>query len=339
MEKKYEWSVEVSTPKEYPVVIQRGLVGKSFFGPSFVSSSWGSGVEIANKQAFIVPDSFEITWLSVVEQKFYKGKWELPKDKIKHYFEKGFNYGDKKINCTKIKIGLAPNGVIIMWLMGDEGMQIEIGRYQANHIVLALKDVADNSKFMFYKDSINKKLADPKKFSPEIKENIEEFGYPLPTVYDLYRERYMWEPMVIVPEGCTISKINIKMCNGENETIVGKSASVFKTKSIPYFFKISWKDKKGQEFVGRIALIKDKGYWQKYIANGNEELPFNFDRNLILSQFKEKVRKNFDTNIVIKIDNESISDFYMEQVDKKFPITEFSYEVKKVFKGKPCICK
>ncbi len=27
---KYDWSVNVSAPKEYPVVIQRGFMGKSF---------------------------------------------------------------------------------------------------------------------------------------------------------------------------------------------------------------------------------------------------------------------------------------------------------------------
>lgn len=338
-EKKYEWSASISVPKEYPVAIQRGLIGKSFFGPSCVSSSWGTGIEVARQQAFTVPDTFEITWLSLVEQKFYTGKWILPKNKIQEYFKNGFSNQNKRVNCNKVQIGLAPKGVVVVWLLGDKGIQIEIGRYQADQIILDSKDVSDNAKFMFDRDFINNKVADLKFVMPEIKENIKIHGYPLPIVYDLYREKYIWEPKFIMPEGARISSIIIKMCNGESEIRANNRFFGTGQKSIPYLFRIAWKDKKGQEFISRIALTKSKDDGQKYFRDGKEELPLNFDKNLILTKFEENIKKNLSAEIVIRIENESVSDFYLEQQDKIYSITEFSQSNEKVLKNNPCICK
>ncbi|KQB40382.1 DUF2931 family protein [Flavobacterium aquidurense] len=334
MGEKYEWSVNISAPKEYPVVVQRGFMGKSFFGPSSVNASWGIGLEAAPKQAFLAPDDFEITWLSLVERKFYKGKWILPKNKIQQYLEEGFNYNNKKIKCNKIQIGLAPKGMVVVWLLGDYGMQIEVGRYQATQIVLESKDVYDSSKFMFEKDFIDKKLADPNFVTPEIQENIKKYGYPLPTTYDLYRKKYNWEPKLILPEGSKMSSITLKRCNGENETVKHIS-SLNVNQSLPYYFKIIWKDKNQQEFISRIAFIKNKEYWEKYLKEDKEELPLNFEKNAILEQFQEKLDKKIATQIVIKIDKESISDLYFEQGSKIYPFTEFSQQTQKVVKITP----
>jgi len=332
-EKKYDYSIDISVPKEYPVAIQRGFVGKSFFGSFCVSSSWGVGIEVAKKQSFTVPETLEITWLSLVERKFYKGKWNLPKEKIEEYLEKGFNFPNKKINFNKAQIGLAPKGVVVVWLVGDLGIQLEIVRYQATQINLFSEDVYDNAKFMFEKDFVDKKLNDLKFMPAEVKESIKENGY------DLYRKKYSWKPNISVPDGCEISQIGINMCNGENEIIFGNSNLNEDKRSIPYQFKVVWKDKKGQEFISRIVFTKDKDYWQKHFSNAKVELPLNFDKNPILNQFTENIKSNLSTDMVIKIDNQIISDFYLEQENKKFPIMEFSQNTEKTSKKKPCICK
>ncbi len=336
-EKKQKWSVSVSAPSEYPVVIQRGLIGKSFFGPSCINSSWGIGVEVAKKQAFSAPDTFEITWLSLIERKFYKGKWRLPNDKIRQYLENGVIYQNKKIDYNKIQIGLAPKGVVIVWLSGNQGMQIEIGRYQATQVNLHSADVYGSSKFMFEKNFIDKKLTDLKFVNQEASENIKKYGYPLPSIYDLFREKYIWEPKITLPDGCMMSEITLKMCNGENE--IGNTILDTNQKSIPYLFKIIWKDKKGQEFISKIVFIKDREYWQRYLVYGKEKLPLNFDKTLIFTQFKEKIQKKQSVIIAVKIIKDSVSGIYLEQNSYKYPINEFSQETKKILQNKPCICK
>ncbi|KAF2336833.1 DUF2931 family protein [Flavobacterium daemonense] len=336
-EKKYEWSASISVPSEYPVAIQRGLIGKSFFGPSCINSSWGEGIEVAKKQGFTAPDTFEITWLSMTERKFYKGKWNLPKNKIKQYLENGFIKKNKKIDCNKIQIGLAPKGLVIVWLSGNQGIQIEIGRYQATQVNLNSVDVYGSSKFMFEKNFIEEKLNDSKFVNQEVRENIKKYGYPSASLYDVFREKYIWKPQILLPDGCKMSEITLKMCNGENE--IGNTILDTNQKSIPYFFKIIWKNKKGQEFISRIVFIKDREYWQRYLVYEKEKLPLNFDRTLIFTQFKEKIQKKQSVIIAVKIIKDSVSDIYLEQDSYKYPINEFSQETKKILKNKPCICK
>ena len=337
VEKKYDWSTSISAPKEYPVVIQRGFMGKSFFGPSCISSCWGIGMDVAKKQAFNLPDTFEITWLSLIERKFYKGKWILPKDKIKHYFENGFNYGNKKIDYNKIIIGLAPKGTVVLWLSGDHGIQIEIGKYQATQVFLESNDVSDSSKFMFENGFIDKKLADPKFISSDIKEKIKAYGYPSSIIYDVYREKYSWQPEVILPGGSKISSINIKMCNGEKK-IISNSIHNIEQKSIPYLIKIIWKNKKGGVFESNIVFINDDDL-KKNFNNKKEELPLNFERNSILVLFKEKINKNLPAKIIIKFEKESISNLFLEQDNNKYEISDFNEETQKVVIKTPCICK
>jgi hypothetical protein len=309
------------------------IYGQIFFGPSAISASWGIGREVAIKQAFVIPDDFEITWLSMVERKFYRGKWILPKNKIENYLEKGLDYQNKKVKCNKIQIGLAPKGVVVVWLLGEHGMQIEIGKYQADQIILESKDVYNSSKFMFEKGFIDKKLVDTKFIAPEIQENIRKNGYPEPTIYNLYRKKYIWEPKVILPDSCSISSINIKMCNGENETAKDASSITIEGRSVPYLFNIVWKDKNGREFLSKIVFLKQVD-WKKYFTNEKEELPLNFDKNSILNQFTQKIKKDIPAQIIIKIDNKSVSDFYLEQEEKKYQIIEFKQQTKQLLKKK-----
>ncbi len=269
----------------------------------------------------------------MVERKFYRGKWILPKNKIENYLEKGLDYQNKKVKCNKIQIGLAPKGVVVVWLLGEHGMQIEIGKYQADQIILESKDVYNSSKFMFEKGFIDKKLVDTKFIAPEIQENIRKNGYPEPTIYNLYRKKYIWEPKVILPDSCSISSINIKMCNGENETAKDASSITIEGRSVPYLFNIVWKDKNGREFLSKIVFLKQVD-WKKYFTNEKEELPLNFDKNSILNQFTQKIKKDIPAQIIIKIDNKSVSDFYLEQEEKKYQIIEFKQQTKQLLKKK-----
>ncbi|MCV9930584.1 DUF2931 family protein [Flavobacterium sp. LS1R49] len=338
MEKKFNWSVEISTPQEFPVQIYRGHLGKRFLGTTVLNStSWGGGIKISKRQAYNIPETLDITWLSLIEQKFYTGKWTLPKDKIKQLFERGFEYNKdsyipgfkptyNKIDYTVIQIGLAPKGVVVVWLIGGQNMQVEIGRFQAHQTTIDPKKISDNTQFMFKKDFINEMLSNPEIMTPEITEKIRQVGYPLFTVYDAYREKYHWKPKVILPKGSQTYNIDVKMCNGEKETTTYTSTLNKDYKAIPYLFKIIWKDKEGKRFVSKIVFIKNQEYWKEYLDIWNEELPLDFDKNEIRSLFKNKINKNTPSEIVIKIDNEHVSDFYLEQADKQYPITEFSQD-------------
>ncbi len=335
MEKKYDWSAGVSAPKEYPIEVYSGALGGYFFSEmgGFSNTGWGSGAGDSDIND-VAPETLEMTWLSLTEGKFYTGSWTLPKEKIKRVLEEGFFYKDKKETYNVISIGLGPKGVVVVWLMlSSRDLQVEVARFQAHETTINPKEVYESAKFMFEKNHIEDMLADNDVMPPAVKDKIKQDGYPLPTVYDAYREKYLWKPKVILPEGSEITQIDMKMCNGEKERSIYTSTLNRDYKAIPYCFEIMWKDQKGQEYVSRIAFTRDQKYWAKYLeANGDDDLPLDFDKNEIRTLFKDKIDKNIPALMVIKIDptkqndNEWVTDFYLEQAGKQYLIKEINQD-------------
>ena len=80
----------------------------------------------------IIPTGFRITYFSYMENKFYKGDFLLPADKIRSLFKEGMiGYRSKRYSTYDAMIvGMAPGGVLVVWMQGID-KQVEIGRYQA----------------------------------------------------------------------------------------------------------------------------------------------------------------------------------------------------------------
>jgi hypothetical protein len=343
MEEEFDWSGNISAPKEYPMEVYKGYLsgGGHFFGFSEMgglsNSGWGMAVSGMSAIHAPVPDTLVMTWRSLVERKFYTGTWVLPKEKMKQLFREGIINTDTKEKelYDLIQLGLAPKGVLIVWLSGTSGTQVEVGRFQGHETTIDPKEAYDNAKYMFEADYLDGMLASDDVMTPEIKKKIKQDGYPLLDVYDTYREKYLWQPKVILPEGCKITSIVIQMCNGEKEVI----PLAQKIRAIPYEFQIYWTntleidksrtDKTAQEYVCRIAFTRDQKYWAKYLeADGDDELPLDFDKNEIRTLFKEKIDKNVPAVMVIKIDptievkSERVTSLYLEQAGKQYPIKE-----------------
>jgi hypothetical protein len=336
MEEEFDWSGNISAPKEYPMEVYKGYLsgGGHFFGFSEMggldNSGWGMGTSGMSEIHAPVPDTLVMTWRSLVERKFYTGTWTLPKERMKQLFKEGI-VNEKPFSV--IQLGLAPKGVLVVWLYGQGG-QIEVGRFQGHETTIDPKEAYDNAKYMFEADYIDDMLANEDIVTPEIKEKIKQDGYPLLDVYDTYREKYLWIPKVILPEGCKITSVNITMCNGEFESIPLPQ----KKRAIPYEFEIFWTntleidksraDKAAQDYVCRIAFTGDQKYWEKYLIGGDDYLPLDFDKNEIRILFKDKIDKNVPAEMVIKIDptqkddDEWVTNFYLEQAGKQYPIKE-----------------
>ena len=341
MEEEFDWAGNISGPKEYPMEVYKGYLsgGGHFFGFSemggFSNSGWGMGRSGLSEIHAPIPDTLVMTWRSLVERKFYTGEWALPKEKMKQLFKKGI-VDDKPFSV--IQLGLAPKGVLVVWLYGQGG-QIEVGRFQGHETTINPKEAYDNAKYMFEADYIDDMLANEMIITPEIKEKIKQDGYPQLDVYDVYREKYHWKPKIILPEGCKLTYVSVNMCNGEKQN----NPILEQNRAIPYEFQIFWTntletdksraDKTAQEYVCRIAFTGDKKYWAKYLeADGDDELPLDFDKNEIRTLFKDKIDKNVPALMVIKIDptkkedNEWVTDFYLEQAGKQYSIKEINQD-------------
>ena len=138
---RLEWAPGVCAPKLYPVEVYRGdFYTENDWLPipngGIVNAGWGdNGMNMG--EGSIIPDGFEITYFSYLENKFYTGKFALPKQRIRELFEKGLiGYRTKKyVTYDAMIVGMAPGGVLVVWMMSRDN-QIEIGRYQASETEL-----------------------------------------------------------------------------------------------------------------------------------------------------------------------------------------------------------
>lgn len=336
MEKKYEWSGDISAPREYPVEVYTGAVGGYFFSQmgGFSNSGWGNSGSVNFIKAPL-PERLDMTWLSYLDDKFYTGEWKLPTEKIQQLFDKGFYYktGSKaEIKPYKfINIGLGPKGIVVVWVAGD-GQQVEVARYQAHETTIDPKLITESEKYMFTKDYAKRNLTYEGVIPKDLKEQIEKYGNPPSEVYESYREKFLWKPKVILPEGNKINSIYMKMCNGEREDPYDRPIDM-RYRALPFDFQIYWSTgngKKEQKFVSRIAFTQDESYWVNFFKNNAQnELPVDFDRNEIWKLFRECINKNKSAELVLKIDPTKqkddtwIVDFYIEQEGQKYHLNQF----------------
>ena len=335
MKKEYEWSAHISAPREYPVEVYTGAVGSYFFSQmgGFSNSGWGCRIRDSDIKA-PVPERLDMTWLSYVDDKFYTGEWKLPVQKIQQLFDEGY-YSKRGPEAETepydmINIGLGPKGMVVVWVAGTY-KQVEVARFQAHETTLNPKLITEEEKYMFRKNYAKDMLTYDGTISKDLREYISQNGYPPAEAYEAYREKYLWKPKVILPEGSKISRLYIKMSNGEFEDPFDRPIEQ-NYRAIPYIFQIFWSvrnGKKEQKFISRIAFTQDQDYWTKYFQNSaDDEIPRDFDKNEIRELFKEHIDKNKPAEMVIKINpdlenkSERVTDFYIEQGNKRYPIKE-----------------
>lgn len=344
MEKKYEWSADISAPREYPVEIYTGAVGVYFFSQmgGFSNTGWG-GATGDNDIKAELPKRIDMTWLSYVDNKFYTIDSELPIEKIKQLFEEGFYSKNGEEVITEpynfINIGLAPKGMVVVWVAGV-GQQVEVARFQAQETTIGPRLITEDEKYMFRKDYSKDRLLDDFVISKYLEEQLNKYGYPPAEVYESYREKYLWRPKVILPKGCKIISVYMKMCNGEKEDPYDRPIEQ-KQRAIPFMIEIFWtigNGKKQQKFISRIKFTRDEKIWEDDFAHGvrKNEMPVDFSQTEIRTLFKEHIDKNKPVELVIKIDSNVKFEskkgvyLYLEQEGKQYHIQEKSTVIGKL---------
>lgn len=252
-EKKYQWLATVSAPKEYPAEVYLGNLIADDFSYGFdaiwgtQNTGWGNqgGTMSVSTEQMEIPHTLEFTWLSLVEKKFYTGKWKLDKEKITALFEEGFmNYDThKRATYDTFIIGLAPKGRVVLWA-GAAGITKEVGVFQAHDTIITKEKAYENAQYMLKEGYQERRLQSDFLFKPEIQEKIAKYGRPDPAVYDLYRERYNWRPVILLPEGGAWKSSTLHFLNGELETLQGNEVlkNDFQSRAIPSYFVAFWKN-------------------------------------------------------------------------------------------------
>ena len=292
IELKYNWLGAVSAPQEYPMAVYKGSIVANDFtygfdaGLGVQNSGWGNEGKIVNVKTENkgIPHQLEFTWYSLVEKKFYTGKWNLNKDKIKNLFAEGFVDQDtrKRTTYKTFVVGLAPKGKVVVWAKGP-GNQREVGVFQAHDTIITKEKAYDKAQYMF------KEGFGVLNFAPEVQKKIDEKGYPDEGVYETYRERYNWKPMVVLPEGGVWMDFTFTNYNGEQENLFAKSLrdDTYKERAVPRSCGFYWRD-------------KDKNRYAVWIDS--------FDEKEILELF-QKIGKDEEIDLTIKVNDNNTKVF------------------------------
>jgi Protein of unknown function (DUF2931) len=251
MENKFDWSATLSAPQEYPIQVYSGkLIAKdyqqSLEGFGTIDFGWGvaGGSVVMGPDLKNIPHSIEIGWHSFVDQKNFEGKWPLPIDEISKLVEKGISdpKTNKKTIYNEFIIGLAPNGLVVLWLSGA-GSQIEIAHFKANQVEIDPTTVSDPNKSIFsekYNTIVLSQLNE--KFGTI--EKIKQKQYPDTNLYEKYRVTYFWKPIFELSENFTISNYTIQTYNGELEAENFKKDQTYtvdlKQRGVLYKIAFSW---------------------------------------------------------------------------------------------------
>lgn len=307
----YGWSGTVSAPQEYPVEVYSGAIIAEDFTYGFdaiwgtQNTGWGSqgGIMTTGGERKGVPYQLEFTWYSLVERKFYTGKWDLDKERIKSLFDEGFIDQDthKKDTYNTFVVGLAPEGRVVLWMSGA-GNQKEVGVFKAQVTVLTKDGAYDNARYMFKDGYADRMLNDPsyKTFSPDVRKKIETQGYPSAGIYNTYRDKYSWRPVVVLQEGGQWIDFGFSAYNGEQENLFGKSLldNQYEKRAIPKFCGFYWRDKNNRYGVW-IDAFDEKEIFDLFQKLGKE--------------------KNIDLVVKINADNTRLS-LSLRSGEQEFPV-------------------
>ena len=317
-EKRFDWSATLSAPEEYPVRVYKGaMLAKDYqqtlTGFGDIGTGWGeySASVIMGPDLKSLPDSLAVAWHSFVDQKQYEGKWSLPKDKIEKLFDDGYIdiATNKKTTYNTFIIGLAPNGLVVLWLSAA-GSQIEVAHFTAQETAVDMDNLHQDAHRIFAKDyndivlaQLNEKLNTQKR--------IENNTYPKIGLYQDYRKRYFWRPDIILPDKHTLDSFVLQTHNGEIEIESSKKTPLtikHKERGIIKSFSFSWADKNQK----KIATCWLEGFNETELLNAYD----NFDNT---EEIELSVTATDSKNIIVALKNSN----------KEIQITTFKSTVEK----------
>ena len=224
---EYEWGVAVNTPIGYPIRFYAGRVGgMSIIGELYSElrePDWGCAAGYESHSMDELPKSVDMVWLSLKEDCFYRLKTAIDYEKVAKLFREGF---DERVPNGEVRhktydtivVGIAPGGVVVLWVGSGYFPIKEIGRYQADKIELREPEGLDNHQRLIFDKEYAKRLLTnntiiPEDFREANKDKPIPFG-----LWDSYRDhQYQWYPTFEIPNG-KIGDVDYQYWNGEADT-------------------------------------------------------------------------------------------------------------------------
>ena len=226
-EQEYEWGVAVNTPIGYPIRFYAARVGSTPIISELYSITeepdWGNAFGYESTSMDKLPKNVDMVWLSYKEDCFYRLKTAIDYEKVAKLFKEGFDerFSNGKMNHTTyntVVVGIAPGGVVVLWVGSGYFPIKEIGRYQAEKIALREPEGLDNHQRLIFDKEYAKRLLTNNTIIPEDFREANK-NKPIPFgLWDSYRDhQYQWYPTFEIPNG-RIGDVDYQYWNGEADT-------------------------------------------------------------------------------------------------------------------------
>ena len=167
-----------------------------------------------------LPQNVDMVWLSYKEDCFYRLKTAIDYEKVAKLFREGFNQrvlnGEVRHKTyDTIVVGIAPGGVVVLWVGYGYLPLTEIGRYQAEKIKLREPEGLDNHQKLIFDKEYAKRLLTNNTIIPEDFREANK-NKPIPFgLWDSYRDnQYQWYPTFEIPNG-KMGDVHYQYWNGE----------------------------------------------------------------------------------------------------------------------------
>lgn len=222
---QFDWIATESAPSGYPMKIIRGELfyhGQegSRYIPSggIIYTGWGGAISthIGNDELYPLPDKLKITFFSYTENQFYSGEFDLPYEKLLAIFQAGVKENKKFPRYREIMVGIAPGGVVAVWLTGFKTTEIFFGNAEkinlefGNVLGLRFSNKQEEDSFI-YKQLVNVLKQDE---LDSLKNNGVPFG-----LWSRYRNEYKWNFKSRNPINFKEDVIGIRYLKGDTERI------------------------------------------------------------------------------------------------------------------------
>ncbi|WP_312902080.1 DUF2931 family protein [Chryseobacterium taichungense] len=271
MNKTPEFHVEISHPaNKYEIefvsdhikTLEGSHAGLPYGG---TSGDWGQSGKRWTEQHG-TPIGADITYYAGYEDTFYHLDADFPVEKIKDYMERAYANGEAlpefhKEPLQKYKrsgryeefaypinpynsfsdlvFGFAPKGMVVVWLRFGAGVQIELGRYQAE----VIKDDIELEKKLFASWSMNRREVKERDFIPNAS----------PQDWDNYRARYNYAAVFTSENrGLRLFRMWMDFFNGEEEVFYRPwiNEASYEKRAIPKELNFTWETGKDQQYTG-----------------------------------------------------------------------------------------
>jgi hypothetical protein len=221
---KYDWMASNSAPRGCPIELIDGNFvfpnkGSLYIPPKLLHAGWGMEVSkhVVGDDTKSLPDSFDITFYSYLEDKFYRGSFPLPHDRIADLFAEGFTLHLNKrpsqhITYDAIVAGVAPGGAVAVWVSGIS-RQVEVFFGHAKEVDLDWHATLEMPSQIEREANRQKTLSNATTRDPLVAEM--QKALPL-GLWAAYRARYLWQPVF---EGMKPPERlgNVNYLNGERD--------------------------------------------------------------------------------------------------------------------------